>query len=370
MALASGETFTGSAFGKAGPATGEVVFNTSMTGYQEILTDPSYRGQLVCMTVAHVGIVGANSNDDESSGPQATAMIVRSLSQTASNWRSETKLDDYFAEHGITGISEVDTRSLTQLLRDKGAVNGCIVLGENADKAIKLAKECRSMAGYDLASEAGSKAESRWKQGSWSPDENRYGEDEGGGASVALLDCGAKSAIMRELASRGLAVTVLPYDVDAKRISKDHSGLLVSNGPGDPTPLETATRTIEALLDQGFPVMGICLGHQLLAQACGAKVTKMKFGHHGANHPVLEKRTGKVFISSQNHGFTVDEASMPAGIEVTHVSLFDGSVQGFRHSTQPALGFQGHPEASPGPRELTTLFDEFSTLVQEHAKKS
>ncbi len=370
LALASGETFTGLGLCCKKPSAGEAVFNTSMTGYQEILTDPSYRGQLVCMTAPHVGIVGTNPNDEEADGPQAAAMIVRSLSGATSSWRAGGSLAGYFEKHGIACISEVDTRRLTQLLRDRGAVNGCIVSGTDAKRAVRLAKECRPMSGYDLASGAGTKRTRRWRQGAWLHDGDGFAEAAGKKPGVALLDCGAKRAIMRELAARGLAVSVLPYSTSAAAIQEGHAGLLVSNGPGDPAPLKKATRTVKALLGRGFPIFGICLGHQVLAQAAGARVRKMKFGHHGANHPVLERESGRVFISSQNHGFTVDGKGVPRDVRVTHVSLFDGSVQGFRHRKHPALGFQGHPEASPGPKELTILFDEFASLVHAHAKKS
>ena len=341
-----------------------------MTGYQEILSDPSYRGQLVCMTASHIGIVGTTPLDEEASLPQAQAMIVRSLSRTSSNWRSKKTLEDYFVEHGITGISDIDTRSLTQLLRDKGNVNGCVIHGKDHKKALRLVRECRPMDGYDLASDAGTKRSFRWDKGNWIAASDEYPAAIDGGPSVALVDCGAKRSIMRELTNAGLSVSVVPYDTDAKKIAGKFSGLVVSNGPGDPRPLDKASKTVGKLLGEGFPILGICLGHQILAKAAGAQIKKMKFGHHGANHPILEKDSGRVFISSQNHGFAVVEDGFPKDMKVSHISLFDGSVQGIIHKKKPAMGFQGHPEASPGPRELSELFAKFAKMVKRHAKKN
>lgn len=368
LAIASGEVLHGVSFGHPAPVTGEVVFNTALTGYQEIVTDPSYQGQLVCMTAPHVGIVGINAGDCEAGKPQAVAMIVRSLSRSVSNWRAQGSLDDYFRQHKIAGITDIDTRKLTHLLRDQGATNGCIMAGNDTTTALQLAHDCQPMAGNDLGATAGRKQRLQWTQSRWDLATNQHAIGKASGPKVAVLDCGAKKSIMQELAARGLQVCVIPYASTPDRIISEYAGLVLSNGPGDPQPLKEAIDLTRLLLQHGLPLFGICLGHEVLAQAAGAKTLKMKFGHHGANHPILELNTGQVFISSQNHGFAVCPASLPSHVEITHTSLFDGSIQGIAFKDKPAISFQGHPEASPGPRELAVLFDRFTNLVTAYAQ--
>ena len=366
LALSSGEVFFGRSFGGREPAVGEVVFNTSMSGYQEIITDPSYAAQLVCMTMPHIGIVGVNDRDKEASTIRAKSLIVRSLSRSQSSWRSELSLDQYCADGGLAGIDDIDTRTLTKLLRSKGSVNGCVMHGLDERKALKLARSCRPMAGNPLGAEAGTEKSYRWLEGAWR-NKDTYATSKPSKLTVGVLDCGAKHAIMRELTACGLMVEVLPIGTSNAEIQARYDGLVVSNGPGDPEPLISTIALLEKLLQTRIPLLGICLGHQLLARACGARTVKMSFGHHGANHPVLCRKTGKVAITSQNHGFCVDAASMGKHLEITHISLFDQSVQGFRHRKAPALGFQGHPEASPGPHELKTMFTEFASMVRKNA---
>ncbi|MBF2734546.1 MAG: glutamine-hydrolyzing carbamoyl-phosphate synthase small subunit [Betaproteobacteria bacterium AqS2] len=370
LALATGETFAGAAFGHPGPAAGELVFNTSMTGYQEIVTDPSYLGQVVCLTTAHVGVVGVNAADEEAGAPRARGLAVRALARVPSSWRAEGDLDAYCRAHGVCGIAEVDTRALAIRLREGGAVNCCVLHGGDRRGALRLARACPPMAGQALGRDAGVDEPAAWHEGAWDPGSNRHARRQGRGPKVAVLDCGAKRAILRCLRERGLRVEVLPLATPAAAIAKSFAALVVSNGPGDPGPLAEAASALKAALKAKLPVLGICLGHQLLAQACGARTAKMKFGHHGANHPVLDLRSGQVAITSQNHGFVVAAEKLPRDLELTHVSLFDRSVQGFRHRRLPALGFQGHPEASPGPREMEKVFDEFAALVRSHAAQS
>ena len=370
LALASGEVFYGRSFGGTEPAVGEVVFNTAMTGYQEIITDPSYEGQLVCMTMPHVGIVGHNGRDREATTTRARALIVRALATTPSSWRAEGTLADYCASHNLTGISDIDTRSLTQLLRARGAVNGCVLPALDKRQALKLARACPPMTANALGATAGTATGYRWREGAWRPKDSYARTRADAAPTIGVLDCGAKQAIMRELAACGCRVEVLPLSIDAAEITRRCAGLLVANGPGDPAPLVATIALLRELVAAGLPLFGVCLGHQLLAQACGARTTKMSFGHHGANHPVLDKRSGKVLITSQNHGFCVDPASLGRQLEITHLSLFDQSVQGFRHRKAPVIGFQGHPEASPGPHELKPMFAEFSDLVRRHAQKN
>ena len=363
MALATGEVFAGAAFGHPGPAAGELVFNTAMTGYQEILTDPSYLGQVVCLTVAHVGIVGVNQHDREAEVPQASGLAVRSLAAAPSSWRAEQDLDSYCREHKVCGVGELDTRALAIRLRDGGAVNCCVMHGRDRRRALRLARACPPMAGQDLGNKAGTARPYPWNNGAWSAAGTKPPPAKG--PKVAVFDCGAKHAILRALRMRGLKVEVVPLTTAAAAIAKKYSGLLISNGPGDPAPLEDAVETIKELMKLKIPLFGICLGHQLLAQACGARTAKMKFGHHGANHPVLDLRSGQVAITSQNHGFVVTGQDLPRDLAITHQSLFDRSIQGFKHRRLPLLGFQGHPEASPGPREMERLFDDFAALVRK-----
>lgn len=367
MALATGEVFAGAAFGHPGPAAGELVFNTAMTGYQEILTDPSYLGQVVCLTAAHVGIVGVNQHDREAETPKASGLAVRSLASIPSSWRAEQDLDSYCREHKVCGVCELDTRALAIRLRDGGAVNCCVMHGRDRRRALKLARACPPMAGQDLGSKAGTDQTYPWNHGAWSAAGSKPPAAKG--PKVAVFDCGAKQAILRALRMRGLKVEVVPLTTAAAAIAKKYSGLLISNGPGDPAPLADAIDTIKELMKLKVPLFGICLGHQLLAQACGARTAKMKFGHHGANHPVLDLRSGQVAITSQNHGFVVADQDLPRDLAITHQSLFDRSIQGFKHRRLPLLGFQGHPEASPGPREMERLFDDFASLVRKrHAQ--
>lgn len=338
-----------------------------MTGYQEILTDPSYQGQLVCLTAPHVGIVGVNDLDAEASKPQAQALILRDLARSYHNWRARADLAQYCAKHAITGITEIDTRRLTRILRDHGAVNGCICNGTDAAEAIAAAKAAPAMLGNALGKSAGTTKQVAWSQAKWELEDNNYLETSNSGAKIAVLDCGSKYAIMRELAERGCQVTVLPYKTTLAQLQHKYAGVVLSNGPGDPQPLAEAVDLAKELLANNIPTLGICLGHQVLAQACGAKIFKMKFGHHGANHPVQNLTSKHVLISSQNHGFAVSAEDLPAELAVTHKSLFDGSIVGIKHTSKPALGCQGHPEASPGPRELAHIFDDFVAMVAKHA---
>ena len=367
LALASGEVFSGRSFGSSEPAVGEVVFNTSLTGYQEIASDPSYQGQLVCLTAPHIGIVGTNHNDNEAAHPQVSAFIIRDLARSYSSWRSQQSLNEYFNEHAVTGICEIDTRRLASLLRDRGAVNGCVIASDDRDQALALARGCPSMSGNSLGRTAGQGKALTYQEGTWQHTSDSFSTRSAQEPKIAVLDCGAKRAIMRELCARQCQVKILPYTISAASIIEQFSGLVISNGPGDPAPLGEAINLSQQLLEQDFPLLGICLGHQVLGIACGARCVKMKFGHHGANHPVLDKTSGKVFITSQNHGFAIDQDQLPNELEVTHVSLFDNSIQGLRHKSKPMLSFQGHPEASPGPREMVTVLDQFMPLVNHYA---
>ena len=372
LALADGTVFHGRAIGAAGYAVGEVVFNTSMTGYQEILTDPSYAGQIVTLTYPHIGNVGVNAEDAESSRPFAAGLVVRDLPRLLSNWRSEGDLGGYLAANNIVGIADIDTRKLTRLLRDKGAQNGCLFAGPvigDADvaSAVERARTAPSMAGQDLARVVSCAATYEWNATPWVLGMG-YGQLEQSRFHVVAYDFGVKHNILRMLAERGCRVTVVPAQTPAAAVlAMAPDGVFLSNGPGDPEPCDYAIEAIRAIVDAGIPVFGICLGHQLLALASGARTVKMKFGHHGANHPVLDKDTGRVLITSQNHGFSVDDKSLPPTLRVTHVSLFDGSLQGIARTDRPAFSFQGHPEASPGPHDVAYLFDRF---VKSMGKKS
>lgn len=370
LALADGSIFAGKSIGIAGQAVGEVIFNTSMTGYQEILTDPSYAQQMVTLTYPHIGNVGTNSEDQESSAVWASGLIIRDLSPIASNWRSQQSLPDYLRARNIVGIAGIDTRRLTRILRDKGAQNGCIIAGVNPDPqtAIKMAQTFPGLNGADLAKEVSTTESYSWMEGSWTlkagykkftANELPY--------HVVAYDYGVKQNILRLLVDRGCRVTVIPATTPAEKVlAMKPDGIFLSNGPGDPAACSYAIEAIKSFLDTNIPVFGICLGHQLLGLACGAKTIKMKFGHHGANHPVIDIATGRVFISSQNHGFAVDETTLPSYLKTTHRSLFDGSLQGIAHITKPAFSFQGHPEASPGPNDLLPLFDQFIELIKQY----
>ena len=366
LALEDGSTFSGHGFGAPGASVGEVVFNTAMTGYQEILTDPSYAGQLVTLTASHVGNTGVNAADAESNGIHARGLIVRHYPRRHSSWRAEQSLDEYLASQGVSGIAGLDTRGLTIHLRQHGAQNGCILTGESVDvdHAIALARACAPMAGQDLASQVCCHEPYLWEQGSFDLSSGAFRRSEAR-FHVVCYDFGVKHNILRLLVDAGCRVTVVPARHTLEQLlALRPDGVMLSNGPGDPEPCDYAIRAIQGLLERGLPVFGICLGHQLLALAAGARTVKMKFGHHGANHPVKDRDSGQVLITSQNHGFAVDEASLPAHVVPTHYSLFDGTLQGFRIEGKPAMGFQGHPEASPGPHDLRPLFSRFVEMME------
>ena len=370
LALADGTVFRGVAIGAAGHAVGEVVFNTAMTGYQEILTDPSYAGQIVTLTYPHIGNVGVNAEDVESRQPFAAGLVIRDLPRVVSNFRSTGDLGAYLAANRIVGIADIDTRKLTRILRERGAQNGCIYAapaiaeGDAAD-AVARARAAPSMAGLDLAKVVSCGESYEWTSGGWTLGAG-YATPMKPRLHVVAYDFGVKHNILRRLADRHCRVTVVPAKTTAEAVlALKPDGVFLSNGPGDPEPCDYAIRAIAASVDVGMPTVGICLGHQLLGLASGAKTIKMKFGHHGANHPVLDRDTGQVLITSQNHGFAVDPATLPAAVRVTHVSLFDGSLQGIARTDRPAFGFQGHPEASPGPHDISYLFDRFVKLMEQ-----
>jgi carbamoyl-phosphate synthase small subunit len=368
LALEDGSLFSGYGFGAPGCATGEVVFNTAMTGYQEILTDPSYAGQLVTLTMPHIGNTGVNPDDVESDRVRADGLIVRDCPRRASSWRATTTLPDWLVEHGTVAIGGIDTRQLTVHLRENGAQNGCILAGDRVDpsEALERARACPPMTGLDLARPNSCAEPTPWTDPS--PAIERRARLEAR-RHVVCYDFGTKFNILRMLVDAGCRVTRVPADYPLERaLALEPDGILLSNGPGDPEPCDYAIDIIRDLLDRRIPTFGICLGHQLLALAAGARTVKMKFGHHGANHPVQDIATGRVMITSQNHGFAVDEASLPGNVEATHRSLFDGSLQGIRLTDAPAFGFQGHPEASPGPHDLRPLFGGFVHLMETHAQ--
>ena len=360
LVLADGSVFHGKALGTTGFTIGEVVFNTSMTGYQEILTDPSYTKQIVTLTYPHIGNTGTNNEDTESNQVYASGLIIRDLPLQHSNFRSQSSLADYLKQNNIVAISEIDTRRLTRLLRDKGAQAGCIMSG-NIDEAtaLELAKSFGSMAGKDLAQEVTCVEAYQWTQGEWQLGKG-YSKIDNPEFHVVAYDFGVKHNILRMLAERGCKLTVVPAKTSAEAVlALNPDGIFLSNGPGDPEPCDYAIQAIQTLLQSKKPLFGICLGHQLLGLAVGGKTKKMSFGHHGANHPVQDLASQKVLITSQNHGFEVDEHSLPKNVRITHRSLFDNSVQGIELIDQPAFSFQGHPEASPGPNDVAYLFDKF-----------
>jgi carbamoyl-phosphate synthase small subunit len=372
LALEDGSVFLGRSIGAnsdrndagAGAAVGEVVFNTAMTGYQEILTDPSYARQLVTLTYPHIGNTGCNPEDEEAARPMAAGLIVRDCPRRHSSWRARESLPDYLRRHGIVAIADIDTRRLTRILREKGAQGGAIVTGPSPDAqaAVALARSFPGMQGLDLAREVSTSEPYAWTEGSWDLDRAgwKQGSAHPGDRHVVAYDFGVKRNILRMLADRGCRVTVVPATTPASAaLALEPDGVFLSNGPGDPEPCTYAIAAIREFLHRGIPVFGICLGHQLLGLAAGARTVKMKFGHHGANHPVQDLATGQVMITSQNHGFAVDEASLPARVRPTHRSLFDGSLQGIELADAPAFGFQGHPEASPGPHDIAPVFDRF-----------
>jgi len=371
LVLADGTVFRGISIGAPGHTVGEVVFNTSMTGYQEILTDPSYTEQIVTLTYPHIGNTGVNAEDVESGSVYAKGLIIRDLPLTHSNWRSEQTLSGYLVANNVVAISDIDTRKLTRILREKGAQTGCIVAGEvDENKALQLARESMlsfpGLAGLDLAKVVSCTKSYVCTEGEWDLAKG-YSQASAAKFHVVAFDYGVKRNILRMLVSRYCQVTVLPAQAtaaDALALKPD--GIFLSNGPGDPEPCDYAISAISTLVESGIPVFGICLGHQLLALASGAKTLKMKFGHHGANHPVQDVDDKRVFITSQNHGFSVDATTLPANLRTTHVSLFDGSLQGIARTDKPAFSFQGHPEASPGPTEMSYLFDRFIDLMKQH----
>jgi carbamoyl-phosphate synthase small subunit len=360
LVLKDGTVFRGLSIGADGLTVGEVVFNTAMTGYQEILTDPSYARQIVTLTYPHIGNTGANPEDVEADRIYAAGLVIRDLPVLVSNWRQTSNLSDYLRRENVVAIADVDTRRLTRMLRDKGAQDGCIMAGEiDEEKALAAARAFPGLMGMDLAKVVSCKKPYVWEEGGWTLDAG-YATTRDGKYHVVAYDYGVKRNILRKLVARGCKVTVVPAETPAEEaLGLEPNGILLANGPGDPAPCDYAIRAIRTFLGVGVPLFGICLGHQLLGLAVGAKTTKMKFGHHGANHPVQDLDTGRVMITSQNHGFAVDPATLPDNARVTHVSLFDGSLQGFTLTDRPAFCFQGHPEASPGPHDVDYLFERF-----------
>jgi len=373
LALEDGTLFSGLGFGAPGTVVGEVVFNTAMTGYQEILTDPSYAGQMVTLTMPHIGNTGVNLEDIESDRARAAGLIVRDCPRRTSSWRATQSLPEWLGDQEVVAIGDIDTRALTVRLREGGAQNGCIISGEEIDpsEALRQARSCPPMVGQDLARPNSCTEPYAWTEASPAIESRAPGRrDDGDVRHVVAYDFGAKRNILRLLVDAGCKVTVVPADFPlGKALALKPDGFMLTNGPGDPEPCGYAIETIREILERQIPTFGICLGHQLLALAAGAKTVKMKFGHHGANHPVQDLETGGVLITSQNHGFAVDEASLPGHVIATHKSLFDGSLQGIRIDGAPAFGFQGHPEASPGPHDLRPLFENFVQLVdRNHAE--
>lgn len=375
LVLADGTVFHGIAIGAEGQAVGEVVFNTAMTGYQEILTDPSYAEQIVTLTYPHIGNYGTNPEDSESSKIWAKGLVIRDLSPLASNFRSTQSLSDFLKSQNILGIADIDTRRLTNRLRETGAQNGCIMTYA-ADseapvaQALAAAQEFPGLAGMDLAKVATCQSTYPWREGSWVLGAG-HTVKEGTRFHVVAYDFGVKQNILRMLVDRACKVTVVPAQTSAEEVlALNPDGVFLSNGPGDPAPCDYAIQAIQVFLEKKLPIFGICLGHQLLALAAGAKTAKMKFGHHGANHPVQDLDSNVVMITSQNHGFAVEESSLPSHLRATHKSLFDGSLQGIHHTSLPAFSFQGHPEASPGPHDAAPLFDHFIELMETHSAQN
>jgi carbamoyl-phosphate synthase small subunit len=372
LALEDGTVFHGLSVGSSGRVLGEVVFNTAMTGYQEILTDPSYFRQLVTLTYPHIGNVGTTSDDLESGSVYAAGLIIRDLSMTVSNWRSDLSLPDFLRRSKTVAIADIDTRRLTRVIREKGALAGCIIAGETVtpDEAVAASRRFPGLKGMDLARLVTTKQRYQWNQGSIWPERATFYSKRIRGYHVAVLDYGIKRNILRMLSDRDCRLTVLPATATAEEVmSLVPDGVFLSNGPGDPEPCDYAIETIATLVEVGLPTFGICLGHQLLGLASGARTVKMKFGHHGANHPVMDLETRRVMITSQNHGFAVDEDTLPKNLKATHRSLFDGSLQGIERTDRPAFSFQGHPEASPGPHDLTPIFDRFVRLMREYREQ-
>jgi carbamoyl-phosphate synthase small subunit len=370
LVLADGTVFHGRSIGARGAAVGEVVFNTAMTGYQEILTDPSYCRQIVTLTYPHIGNTGVNDEDQESTKVHAAGLVIRDLPRLHSSWRAQGDLSSYLKDQNIVGISDIDTRKLTRILREKGAQAGCLMAGEvDPEEALRKAREFPGLAGMDLAKVVTTDKAYEWREGHWELGKG-YRRVEDAKTHVVAYDYGVKRNILRMLVERGARVTVVPASLPGKEVLKmKPDGVFLSNGPGDPEPCDYAIEAIGEILDATrVPVFGICLGHQLMGLASGAKTLKMKFGHHGANHPVKDLDTGQVVITSQNHGFAVDPATLPSNLRPTHVSLFDGSLQGLARTDRAAFCFQGHPEASPGPHDIGYLFDRFAKMMEEHAQ--
>jgi carbamoyl-phosphate synthase small subunit len=370
LALQDGSLFWGESIGADGLTRGEVVFNTAITGYQEILTDPSYCQQIITLTYPHIGNVGTNHCDEESKDVFASGLVVRDCSAVVSNWRSEQSLDDYLCNHNVVAIAGVDTRRLTRILREKGAQNGCIIAADDikAEEAMAAAKSFPGLKGMDLAKVVSTQQSYVWTEGAWRLASNDcISKPQASSYHVVAYDYGIKHTILRVLVEHGCRVTVVPAELPAAQVlSLQPDGVFLSNGPGDPEPCHYAITAIRELMDIGVPIFGICLGHQLLGLASGARTVKMKFGHHGANHPVQDLSTGRVIISSQNHGFAVDETTLPDCLKATHRSLFDGSLQGIERLDCPAFSFQGHPEAGPGPHDVAPLFQRFIGMMRAY----
>ena len=367
LVLRDGTVFRGSSIGAPGISAGEVVFNTAMTGYQEILTDPSYCRQIVTLTYPHIGNTGTNPEDVESGKVYAAGLVIRDLPPLASNWRKTQDLSAFLREQNVVAIADIDTRKLTRILREQGAQDGCLMAGKIDEKtALEAARGFPGLAGMDLAKVVSCDKPYDWTETTWVLGQG-HGCQEQSKFNVVAFDYGIKRNILRKLAARGCKLTIVPAQSAVKdALAHRPDGIFLSNGPGDPEPCDYAIRAIRELLDSGIPIFGICLGHQLLGLASGARTVKMKFGHHGANHPVQDLDTGRVMITSQNHGFAVDASTLPANVRVTHVSLFDGTLQGFARTDRPAFCFQGHPEASPGPHDVDYLFDRFIGLIEKH----
>jgi carbamoyl-phosphate synthase small subunit len=370
LVLADGTVFRGTSIGADGSSVGEVVFNTSMTGYQEILTDPSYCKQIVTLTCPHIGNVGVNPQDVESRQVFVSGLVIRDLSQTVSNWRSTHSLPEFLKANNVVAIADIDTRKLTRILREKGAQNGCIASGTDENAALAAARSFAGLTGMDLAKEVSCSKEYSWSQREWNLTSG-YVDSEKTQYHVVAYDFGVKHNIFRNLAERGCKVTVVPAQTGSAEVMKlKPDGVFLSNGPGDPEPCDYAIAATQQFLKDGMPLFGICLGHQIIGLAVGAKTMKMKFGHRGANHPVQDVQSKKVMITSQNHGFAVDIKSLPQNAKITHVSLFDGTLQGFELTDKPAFCFQGHPEASPGPQDVDYLFDRFVELMKERGQRA
>ncbi len=367
LALEDGSIFRGVSVGASGETTGEVVFNTAMTGYQEILTDPSYCRQVVTLTYPHIGNTGTNEEDVESARVQVAGLVIRDLPLVASNYRSTRSLEHYLRDENIVAIADIDTRRLTRILREKGAMSGCIATGDDEAAALERARACPSLLGMDLARVVTTEAAYEWTDRVWYHAQDAGSEPRTTDFNVVAYDFGVKHNILRLLVEHGCRVTVVPATTPAAEVlAMSPDGVFLSNGPGDPEPCDYAIAAIREFLERRVPLFGICLGHQLLALACGARTEKMKFGHHGANHPVLDLQTGQVAITSQNHGFAVAEDSLGDDLRATHRSLFDQSLQGIVHARLPAFGFQGHPEASPGPHDVMPLFGRFTEMMAAH----